>query len=228
VTTQIPPFMGDFSDDDIRWVIRNGVQLQIPAGEAIIREGTTPIEFFVILKGTFVVSSGQLAVPLLRRLGPGEIAGELSYIHRRPAGATVTAEVDSVVLSIRREQLDRKIAEDAGFAGRFHKVVSEFTVDRLYGWRASHGAGPSAAEEDPQTSERIRKLIEDMLSGRFDSLDVGGREGAGGTGGKGGKDGKDGRKGRDGKKDGGGGKGGGDFEDGGGGKDGDGKDGEDD
>jgi CRP/FNR family cyclic AMP-dependent transcriptional regulator len=163
---KVPPFMGDFSDEDVEWVVRNGVQRRVAAGEAIIEEGQPVHDVFVILDGSFVVSSNALSVKLERRLERGEIAGEMSFINNQLPAATVRAETDSVVFCIPRSRLGRKIAEDAGFAGRFHTVVSEFTVDRLYGWRGMHG-GARDGEDDSAASLRVHELIEKMLRGEF-------------------------------------------------------------
>ncbi|HEX5726980.1 MAG TPA: cyclic nucleotide-binding domain-containing protein [Longimicrobiaceae bacterium] len=153
-----PPFMGDFSDEDLRWVQANGIQRSVPAGEAIIREGEPLEELFVILRGSFRVASDRLAVPAGEPLGVGEIAGEVSYLSNRLPLATVTAQVDSVVLCIARRKLDRKIAEDAGFAARFRKVVSEFAADR---------ATAAPVSEDELGNLRVYELIEKMLGGEF-------------------------------------------------------------
>jgi CRP/FNR family cyclic AMP-dependent transcriptional regulator len=162
-----PPFVGDFSDGDLAWVSENGIQRNVAAGEAIITEGEPLDDLYLILDGSFMVASDSLAQPLRRHVGPGEILGEVSYINNQLPLATVYAEVDSVVLCISRTKLDRKIAEDAGFAARFHKVVSEFTVDRLYGWRGKDGDAPTPANCDSQGNVRVYELIEKMLRGEF-------------------------------------------------------------
>jgi hypothetical protein len=142
--------MGDFSDDDIAWAMHAGVRRDVSAGDAIIVEGEHPRELFFILEGTFVVSSRQIGSPEMKRLGPGELVGEMSYINRRLPVSSVHALEDSVLLCIPRTALDEKIAEDAAFAARFHKVVLEFAVSRLYAWSPPPRApGPGLAESPP-------------------------------------------------------------------------------
>jgi len=164
--TKVPPFMGDFSDDDINWAIRVGVRRRVRAGEAIIVEGEQPHELFVILEGAFLVASRQLNLPNMKRLGPGELVGEMSYVNKQLPISSVRALKDSEVLCIPRTALTEKIAADAGFEGRFHKVVSEFTVDRLYTWWASAPQEPARDEG----SLRVYILIERMLRGEFPEL----------------------------------------------------------
>jgi CRP/FNR family transcriptional regulator, cyclic AMP receptor protein len=195
--TSLPPYLGDFSDDDLEWLAGNGEQRHVSVGQAIIREGVPAEDVFVILDGSFVATARRLSVPLERRLGPGEIVGEMSYVAHSLPTATVRAVVDSVVLRIARSRLDRKIAEDAGFARRFHKVVSEFLVDRMRGWKGAHGAGQTRPE-DSLANLRVHELIEKMLRGdfplEFPEPQVS-REDAQGEGGEKGGDGKDGEEG---------------------------------
>ncbi len=161
--TQVPPFMGDFSDDDINWAIDVGRLRRVAAGEPIIVEGQPVHDLFVVLMGAFQVVSQKLNRPTATRLGPGEIVGEMSYINRQLPISSVRALEASAVLCIPRTALTEKIAADAGFEARFHKVVSEFTVARLYEWW-------STAEEEPVRDEgslRVYELIERMLRGEF-------------------------------------------------------------
>lgn len=164
-----PPFMGDFSDNDLAWFTENGIHRSVPAGEPIIREGEPLDDLFIILDGRFMVSSDRLAQPLRRHVGPGEIVGEVSYVNHQLPLATVYAEVDSVVLCVPRGKLDRKIVEDAQFAAHFHKVVSEFAVDRLLGWRDEKGDAPAAESENELANMRVYELIEKMLRGELPS-----------------------------------------------------------
>lgn len=162
--TQVPPFMGDFSDDDIAWAIRVGVRRHVRAGEAIIVEGEQPHELFVILEGAFLVASRQLNLPNMKRLGPGELVGEMSYINKQIPVSSVRALEDSEVLCIPRTALDEKIAGDPAFQGRFHKVVSEFTLERMYAWWVPP---PEVPPEEETASLRVYDLIERMLRGEF-------------------------------------------------------------
>jgi len=154
----IPPFMGDFADEDVAWVIRSGTLRHVPAGEAILEEGQELDAVFVILEGSFVASSQRPGVAV-RRLGRGEIAGKTAYINRQPAVAILRAEVDSVVLSIPRAALDGKLAEDAEFARRFHRVIAELAAER------PEGEGEPAPKK--LADLRVHELIERMLRGDF-------------------------------------------------------------
>jgi CRP/FNR family cyclic AMP-dependent transcriptional regulator len=163
--SEMPPFLGDFSDDDVAWMKANGVQREVRAARPIIEEGILPDDLFWVLKGNFLVSSKKVTMPLRVTLGPGEIVGEMSYITRQPPRGSVHALVDSVVLAIPRARLDRKIEQDTGFAARFHRVVSEFTITRLNGGRPGNGFGAPPEPADHAALRRVYDLIERMLRG---------------------------------------------------------------
>src|SRR3954469_13879410 len=69
----------------------------IPAGQDILTEGEGGIAFVVLAEGEAVVSRGGQE---LRRLGPGDHAGEMALIDGDVRTASVTAATDCVVLAL--------------------------------------------------------------------------------------------------------------------------------
>jgi CRP-like cAMP-binding protein len=158
--------MGALADEDVSWVIANGVQLRVRAGDVVISEDVVPDHVFVVLEGSFMVSSAQLRQPELQRVGVGELLGEVSYVSGRAPAASVYALTDGVLLGVHRWKLDEKIAADAEFSSRFHQVISAFAVERLYqfGHRGIPDPGPPGEGADL----RVHELIEKMLRGEFE------------------------------------------------------------
>ena len=79
------------TDADLRRIAALTVEVDVPAGKVLTREGEPGHEFFVIEEGTAVVSiPGGDAV----HIGPGECFGELALLERAPRTATVQAESD--------------------------------------------------------------------------------------------------------------------------------------
>lgn len=166
-----PGFLGDFSDDDIDWLSKHGVQQHYAAKRVLVEEGEQPGALYVVLEGAFVVYSEVLGITFAS-LGPGELIGEMSYVSDGPALATVRAEEDSIVLEIPHGRLRAHIAKDQGFSGRFHRVISEFTVERLKAFKEQHlarQAAYKAREEESRdlSNKRVYELIERMLRGDF-------------------------------------------------------------
>jgi len=123
-------FLGTLDDQDIEWMVRNGVKRAIAAGTRIIREGQ-PTEFlFFILAGEFSVTSGRSKAEIAR-LTAGEILGEISFVDSRPPSATVTAVTDAVVGAIPDAVLETKLGQDLAFAARFYRSIAVALADRL-------------------------------------------------------------------------------------------------
>src|SRR5687767_2764224 len=89
-------FFGVLDDQDVDWMVRNGVRKSIPARTQIIAEGTPSDWLYFILAGEFSVTSSKTSGEIAR-LTPGEILGEISFVDSRPPSANVTAVTESVV-----------------------------------------------------------------------------------------------------------------------------------
>ncbi len=164
----VPPYLGEFGDEDARWLHEHGVQRRVRAGERVITEGVTPEHIFVVLEGEFQVSSESLGDPDMMRVKPGELLGEVSYINRTTPGASVVAVVDGVLLGIRRADADAKVAADPAFGSRFHKVLMHFAVNRMWLYnRRDWNPPPPRPPADPYEDLRVHELIEKLLRGEF-------------------------------------------------------------
>jgi Ni/Fe-hydrogenase subunit HybB-like protein len=80
--------------------------LEVPPGDALLRQGETGDRAFFILRGSVVVvreEGGRFRVT--RTAGPGEQVGEISALHATPRVATAMAEEPSLVLSLSADAL---------------------------------------------------------------------------------------------------------------------------
>lgn len=88
------------SRHDLERIGAISVEVDVPAGRVLTREGEPGHEFFVIEQGTATATlpDGKTAT-----MGPGECLGELSLLNQTPRSATVTAETEMrlVVLDAR-------------------------------------------------------------------------------------------------------------------------------
>jgi CRP-like cAMP-binding protein len=140
----------------------------VHAGDRVITEGVTPEHLFVVLEGEFRISSAELRDPDMTRVRPGELLGEISYIHRTPPGASVIAVTEGVLLAVCRTELDAKIAADPGFASRIRKILMDFAVNRMWRYnRRDWDPPPPHPEPDPYADLRVHELIEKLLRGEF-------------------------------------------------------------
>jgi len=76
--------------------------VDVPPGEAVVREGEEADAFYVIVDGRFAVSARGEGdeEQALRELEAGEYFGEIGLIERIPRTATVTAAKQSQLLRV--------------------------------------------------------------------------------------------------------------------------------
>ena len=73
------------------------VQVDVPAGHVIARQGEIGTGFFVVIEGAArVVRDGDTVATI----GPGDFFGELSVLDRRPRTAQVIATVPTTCLAL--------------------------------------------------------------------------------------------------------------------------------
>jgi hypothetical protein len=77
-------------------------EVRIAAGEVLFEQGAIGHRLFVIVEGALRVHDGEL---ILRHVGPGDVLGEMAAITPEPRMASVTADEDSLLLSLDRRAL---------------------------------------------------------------------------------------------------------------------------
>lgn len=182
--------LGEFSDQDVEWMIIAGNSEAVEPGEILIREGEKVDALYVVLTGQFTVSISQSeadpmsqvyaalegAVPQreLAKLSNGEVLGEMAFMDTRPHSTTIQAVENSLVLMIPRHKLMAKLAQDKDFAVRFYRALATVLTDKL---RASvsrfrYGKGQSLSElveyEDELDANTLEHLS--LAGARFDWL----------------------------------------------------------
>jgi CRP/FNR family transcriptional regulator, cyclic AMP receptor protein len=109
---QVPLFAA-CSRKDLQLVARRAEDVKVPAGKALISEGETGHEFFVILDGTARVTRQGRKVATL---GAGDAFGELALLERAPRNSTIVAETDMELVVLGQREFAGLIDEVPGFA----------------------------------------------------------------------------------------------------------------
>jgi CRP/FNR family transcriptional regulator, cyclic AMP receptor protein len=122
--------LGELSDHDLDWLLYVGRKEQLAAGTTLIQEGFPIDTLYIVLNGVLSVTIDKLGKEIAR-LDSGEIVGEISFLDTRPPLATVRAVTDTLVFSIPRHQLLKKMAEDPEFAAHFYRSIALFMADRM-------------------------------------------------------------------------------------------------
>ncbi len=162
-------FLGILNDSDIDWLISAGHRREVPAGDAIIREGLPLDSVYLVIDGAFSVRVQAIQNQEIARLMSGEVMGEMSFVDGAPPSATVQAMEASFVLEIPRRRLNAKLADDTGFGSRFYRALSMFLASRLRATNAAQ-AGPAANQHDEPGDEMNFDALDNisMAGARFD------------------------------------------------------------
>lgn len=108
-------------------------RVHVPAGGVVIAQGA-PSDSLVLLEAGRLCARVAGADGVSLRVAtflPGALAGEIGVYAGVPRSATVAAEVDSVVLTVSREALDRVADADPRAAAEFHRLVAALLARRL-------------------------------------------------------------------------------------------------
>jgi bacteriocin-type transport-associated protein len=165
--------LGQLSDTDVEWMIREGSRQRLSAGTTLIREGQPISAIYIILDGSVEVAGSAVGgAPI--RLGCGEVLGEMSFVEARAPAATVTAGDGLVVLAIPRAALNARLDADPRFAARFYRALAVFLSHRLRETvgRLGYGKGQPLREDVEYDDELDAHTLDSLhLAGsRFDRV----------------------------------------------------------
>ena len=140
-------FFTEFDDIEIWEVLRVSVWREIASKVVLIREGEASRFFGIIIDGLVEISIEGKA---LCRLGPGEVVGEMAYLHPRDSRrrATVTTLAPTVFLEVNSAALELSSEE---VLARFRDVLTAKVLERLRVANAElskHGAPAVQGDRD--------------------------------------------------------------------------------
>jgi len=142
--------LGDFSDEDIAWLINVGMKKTVQANELLIAANVQLHAIYFVLSGRFNIElpNGKT----IARVKSGEILGEMSFIEEETPYVNVMATDPSSVISIAHEFLLDRFKECPPFEGRFYKAMSLFLSSRLR--RVASQPSHESGEKTPQEFEQ--------------------------------------------------------------------------
>jgi CRP-like cAMP-binding protein len=97
------PLFSNLGSRELGEVGRLTDEIDVPAGQALTREGQSGGEFFVILQGSVEVDKGGTVVA---SLGPGDFLGEIALIDGGPRTATATTTSPARLLVLARREFN--------------------------------------------------------------------------------------------------------------------------
>lgn len=89
-------------------------EVRLPAGEVLVERGAPSDAVYFVVTGRLVVEDPDGGPPR-RRLGRGEIVGEMGVLAHAPRNATVRADRDSLLAKLSADAFERLASEHPGF-----------------------------------------------------------------------------------------------------------------
>jgi CRP-like cAMP-binding protein len=107
---------------DLGRIARLAEEIEVPAGQVLIRQGDFGQEAFVILEGR---ANATIRGKGSAKLGAGECFGEMALLHSAPRSATVTAETDMRLFVLGSRQFSALLDDSPGIGRRILAAVAE-------------------------------------------------------------------------------------------------------
>lgn len=153
--------LGDLTEEDVIFLAKAGEVIQFDPGDIIIKAG-------VEVKALYFLTSGSMDVRLpngtiIASLGIGDVAGEMSFVEKRPPEADVIASESCRLLAISRTALNTELDQNSPFASRFYKALATFLSDRLRATTAMAAGGQANDELDERLLDMVHVAGDRML-----------------------------------------------------------------
>jgi CRP/FNR family cyclic AMP-dependent transcriptional regulator len=116
----------DLGKHELEVVDQAATELQVKAGDVLIREGTTAHEMVVVVSGELEVTRNGEHIA---DLGPGAFAGEMALLTQTQRHATVTAKTDATLLHIDGRQFANVLAEAPQIAVKMLPVLAGRVIE---------------------------------------------------------------------------------------------------
>ena len=120
------PLFSDVDDDDLDAIGSAVTELNIKAGETLMRAGSSAREMVIVLEGELCVKLGDTEIATIEA---GGFAGEMGLLADRPRNATVAAKTDTRILHIDSRSFDNVLHEAPQIAVKMLPVVARRVVE---------------------------------------------------------------------------------------------------
>lgn len=141
--------------------------VQFPAGDILFREGDPGDTMYILTRGRVrIFKSLSIGVDkTLAVVGPGEIFGEISLTDGGPRSASAEVLLDSVALSVSRDDLDRVAGITGALGVKLYRRLAETVSMRL---RATNDLLRDACDWGLEVSGAAALNLHEVVSGRVD------------------------------------------------------------
>lgn len=152
--------LAPLSEREIEYLAETGREQVYGAGETIVQQGDPGDSLCVIREGRVrvQVSAGDAGQAQVESLGPGEFFGEMALLTGEPRSATVVAETDCSVLSIKVDEFRNVILANPSSVEEISRIVAR-RLQQLQATVSSLHAARPMAEASGTLLSRIRHFF---------------------------------------------------------------------
>lgn len=119
-------FLSQLTEQELTALIYKTRKINFKAGKTILFQGEFSNRLFIVEKGLVgIYISKEAKKEKVAELAENNYFGEISLVHPVSASATVTAEVDSGILVIDKENLDELFQTNPAVLDVIHKKIEE-------------------------------------------------------------------------------------------------------
>jgi signal transduction histidine kinase len=120
------PLFADLPEGDLQRLCETAEEVDLATGTELFAEGSPGDRVYVVKEGQLDIlkASGGRQV-LLAVSQPGQVIGEMALLEQKPRMATVRARTDSVLIAIRKKQLDDLLVTSPSAASTMFYTVLE-------------------------------------------------------------------------------------------------------
>ena len=133
----MPPFnILESASPELRtWLLVNGESMSFPTETVLIKEGERNPNPMVLLEGRLNVttSNQQQGQEQLSSLTPGCLVGEMSWLEKRPAVASITTSGNCTVLRLSIQQLELLERQQPTLAAQLHFAIAQKLAVQIQG-----------------------------------------------------------------------------------------------
>lgn len=127
--------------NDWALVTDKATRMQFKKGDVLVQRGKKANGIYLLVKGTAGVQIPSHSIA--RRIGPGEVCGEMSFLEDAPASASVLSNGEVEALHLDRPTLDSLFELFPHLASRFYRSVATNLSRRLRELIGADSALPS-------------------------------------------------------------------------------------
>lgn len=156
------PLLAPLSAEEMSLLATHVSRLPYATGEAIVREGEPGDSFYLIERGSVVVTIGDAngGTRMLNRMAAGEYFGEMSLLTGEPRSATVVAESDVAVLEVERSDFEHVLAANPALLEPVSQIAARRQEAQLETRRSQPTQPPFAQDDAAQRLlQRIRTFF---------------------------------------------------------------------